>query len=105
MRRQILSALALGLLVAACSTPKPNNAKEYFEQGESMFRSGAYGLAIDKYREMIDQYPFGDQTEEAELRIAHAHYLNEAYIEAIAAFTDFQRRHPTSPYLPFVGYE
>lgn len=72
---------------------------------DDMFRSGAYGLAIENYREMIDQYPFDEQTEEAELRIAHAHYLNQSYIEAIAAFTDFQRRHPTSPFLPFVGYE
>jgi outer membrane protein assembly factor BamD len=105
MSRRTTSALALCLVAAACSTPKPQNANEFFDQGESMFRSGAYGLAIENYREMIDQYPFGDQTEEAELRIAHAHYLNQAYIEAIAAFTDFQRRHPTSPYLPFVGYE
>jgi outer membrane protein assembly factor BamD len=100
-----VGAAAACLLAAACSTPKPQNASEYMGNAESMFRSGAYGLAIENYREMIDQYPFDEQTEEAELRIAHAHYLNGAYIEAIASFTDFQRRHPTSPFLPFVGYE
>lgn len=104
MRRH-LAALAALLLCAACATPKPQNSTEYFRNAEQMFRSGAYGLAIENYREMIDQYPFGEETEEAELRIAHAHFLNGSYIEAIAAFTDFQRRHPTSPFLPFVGYE
>lgn len=97
--------LALALLLPACSTPPPRSAAEYFDTAEGLFREGAYGLAIQSYRDMIDQYPFGEHTEEAELRIAHAHYLNESYIEAIAAFSDFQRRHPTSPYLPFVGYE
>ena len=102
--RLLLAALALGS-IAACATPKPQGSKEYFETAEAYFREGAYTLAIDDYREMIDQYPFGSETEEAELRIAHAHFLNGSYIEAVAAFTDFQRRHPTSPFLPFVGYE
>jgi outer membrane protein assembly factor BamD len=97
--------ILLSALLAACSTPKPKTAPEYFTSAEDLFESGAYGLAVEQYREMIDQHPFGEHTEEAELRIAHAHFLNESYIEAIAAFTDFQRRHPTSPYLPFVGYE
>lgn len=96
---------AVCLWATACSTTKPQNASEYFREAEDLFASGAYGLAAEQYREMIDQYPFGEETEEAELRIAHAHFLNESYIEAVAAFTDFQRRHPTSPYLPFVGYE
>lgn len=97
--------LAAAFLLAACATPKPQSSREYFDGAEALFRDEAYALAIDNYREMIDQYPFSEETEEAELRIAHAHYLNDAYIEAIAAFTDFQRRHPTSPFLPFVGYE
>ena len=105
MKRSSFVLLVSLCLLAACAATKPKNQAEYFQNAESMFRSGAYGLAIDSYREMIDQYPFGEQTEEAELRIAHAHFLNQAYIEAIAAFTDFQRRHPTSPFLPFVGYE
>jgi len=110
-RTPLLRAMSLSLIIAAlvaiagCAAAKPKNATDYFQNAESMFRGGAYGIAIENYREMIDQYPFGEQTEEAELRIAHAHYLNDSYIEAIAAFTDFQRRHPTSPFLPFVGYE
>jgi outer membrane protein assembly factor BamD len=97
--------LAITVLLSACATPKPRTSEEYFESAESLFREGAFSMAIENYRDMIDQYPFGEHTEEAELRIAHAHFLNQSYIEAIAAFTDFQRRHPTSPYLPLVGYE
>ena len=39
-----------------------------------------------------------------ELLIAQAHYAHKAYPEAIAAFTDFQRMHPTSPHLAEVEY-
>ena len=61
-------------------------------------------LAIDEYHELLDQYPFSEHNEEAELKIAHAQYLSGNYPEAVVALTDFQRRHPTSPHLPLVGY-
>lgn len=70
----------------------------------SYLRDGAYPLAIQNYRELLDQYPFSDLAEDAEFKIAHAHFQNRSCPEAIAAFSDFQRRHPTSPHLPLVGY-
>jgi outer membrane protein assembly factor BamD len=94
--------IALGLL--GCAAKKHLTADEYFRDASDNFRGGAFTLAIDQFHELLDQYPFSQYNEEAELRIAHAHYLLGRYAEAIVAFTDFQRRHPTSPYLPFIGY-
>ncbi len=53
---------------------------------------------------MLDEHPFSEHSEEAELEIGVAQYKDGACPEASASFTDFQRRHPTSPYLPMVGY-
>ncbi|GIW41214.1 MAG: outer membrane protein assembly factor BamD [Candidatus Binatia bacterium] len=90
--------------VAACSSRKPTTPEEVFAKAERFFADGAYDLAVETYRELLDQHPFSDFATEAELRIAHAHYLDGDYVEAVAALTDFQRRHPTSPALPMVGY-
>lgn len=101
--KALLVAL-LALIVAGCSAKPTRTAAEYFSDGNKEYRSGAYAIAVEHYRELLDQHPFSDEAEEAELRIAHAHYLGEDYTAAIIALSDFQRRHPTSEHLPFVGY-
>ncbi|HUI24980.1 MAG TPA: outer membrane protein assembly factor BamD [Candidatus Kryptonia bacterium] len=100
----LTASVALTLLLAGCAAKKKLSATEYFGQARSEFKDGAYQLAIQDYREMLDQYPFSEQAEDAELGIAHAHFMAGNYAEAVAAFTDFQRRHPTSSHLAFVGY-
>jgi outer membrane protein assembly factor BamD len=53
---------------------------------------------------LLDQYPFDQHAEEAELKIAQAYYAAERYPEAIAAFSNFERMHPTSSFLPTTEY-
>jgi len=105
------TAVACGLLIAAtlplsagCTGKQRLSAAEHFKQATQHFRGGALTTAVDVYREMLDQHPFSEYNEEAELKIAHAQYLDGNYAESIVTLTDFQRRHPTSPQLPFVGY-
>ena len=102
MRR--LCVLLLGCAVMGCTSKKVLTADEYFQNATRNFRSGSLTLATQQFHELLDQHPFSEYNEEAELRIGHAHYLNGNYPEAVVALTDFQRRHPTSPFLPFVGY-
>lgn len=96
--------LVAAILVSGCAAKKTKTAPEYFADAQREYRSGAYGLAVEQFRELLDQHPFSEEAEEAELRIAHAHYLGEDYPAAIVALSDFQRRHPTSEHLPLVGY-
>lgn len=91
-------------LLAGCSSKAPQSPEEYFDQANREYRRGSYTLAIKQYRALLDHHPFSDYAEEAELRIAHAHYLARDYTAAIVTLTDFQRRHPTSEHLPLVGY-
>jgi outer membrane protein assembly factor BamD len=105
MHRQLnYSAVVLALFAAACGGKKSLSAIDYFREANANFRAGALSVAIEQYRELLDQHPFSEYNEEAELKIAHAQYLDGNYSEAVVALTDFQRRHPTSPHLPFVGY-
>jgi outer membrane protein assembly factor BamD len=104
MERSKWLVLVILFAGAGCATKNRLSADEYFKQASLNLRDGAYELAVEQYRELLDQHPFSEYSEEAELKIAHAHYLKGSCREAIATLSDFQRRHPTSPYLPLVGY-
>jgi len=104
MKRRWCAAIACALGLLGCSHKKTYTAEQYFHEANRNFRDGTYYIALEQFRDLIDQFPFSQFNEEAELKIAHANYLSGNYTEAIVAFTDFQRRHPTSPNLAFVGY-
>lgn len=96
--------LIVATLCGGCAAKKHLTPDQYFHEATDNFRHGGLLPAIDQFHELLDQHPFSEYNEEAELKIAHAQYLASNYPEAIVALTDFQRRHPTSPHLPFVGY-
>jgi outer membrane protein assembly factor BamD len=108
MRRSALGALAVALVaLVGCASfrKKPIIPPEkLWSEAESAFHDEAYEVAVDRYKKLLDQHPFDPRAEEAELKIARAHYLSQRYAEAIAAFGDFERMHPTSSELPFVEY-
>ncbi|MGH7859754.1 MAG: outer membrane protein assembly factor BamD [Candidatus Binatia bacterium] len=102
MKKTIL--LLSGLLLASCATQKVLPEKEYFDSGTEAMDEEAFDVAIDQYQKLLEEYPFSEYTEEAQLKIAFAQYKSERYAEAIASFQDFQRMHPTNPNLPFAEY-
>lgn len=104
MKMRSIAWVLVAAALTGCASKKHLSADQYFNDATEQFRNGALTVAIDEYHELLDQYPFSEYNEEAELKIAHAHYLAGNYPEAIVALTDFQRRHPTSADLPFVGY-
>src|SRR6185295_7374416 len=91
---------------SACGSRKPplKPADDLYSAGSEFHEKEYYDAAIEQYKLLLDNYPLDPRAEEIELKIAQAHYKNEAYPEAIAAFSDFQRMHPTSTRLPEVEY-
>ena len=100
----VLAACFAIILSAGCSAKKQLSAEETFAAGNESFEAGAYELAIESYKELLDQHPFDEKALEAETKIALAYYLMGRYAEAIAAFSDFERMHPTDPQIPVVTY-
>lgn len=98
--------LSLALLgVAGCSaTLRRPSAKEYRQQAAASFEKEKYLDAADQYQELLDQYPLNPYAEEALLKNAYSHFMEENYIEAVALLKDFERAYPTSPHMPFVKY-
>ena len=98
------AAVALALLLASCAADKVLSEQEYHQKATASMKEGTYDLAIQNYQKLLEEYPFSDYSEEAQLKIGQAQYLNEQYAEAIASFQDFQRMHPTNPNLALTEY-
>jgi outer membrane protein assembly factor BamD len=96
--------VALLLLGGCATTEKRLSAKEYYNQANDAFTRENFSMAVDYYHELLDQYPLNPYAEEAQLKVAYSYYLDKKYVEAIAAFGDFERAYPTSSHLPFVQY-
>jgi outer membrane protein assembly factor BamD len=99
-----LCGAALLLLGGCTSTEKRLSAQQYYTQANDAFTRENFSVAVDYYRDLLDQYPLNPYAEEAQLKVAYSYYLEKKYTEAIAAFSDFERAYPTSVHLPFVEY-
>ncbi|MFN8644805.1 MAG: outer membrane protein assembly factor BamD [Candidatus Binatia bacterium] len=104
MRITALAAATVALLAWGCGPKQQISADEAYETASENMRYGSYNQAVEGYKALLDEHPFAEHSEEAELMIGVAQYKDNACPEASASLTDFQRRHPTSPYLPMVGY-
>lgn len=98
--------MGLALMVlSGCGARRPQiPAETLWAEGNAAMQDEAWDLAIQHYKALLDQYPFDPNAEVAELRIAQAYYAAGRYPEAIAAFADFERMHPTSPNLAEIEY-
>ncbi len=102
-RAAVLLALAAGWV--ACSGKKaPTPSEQLWSEADRALQDEAYDEAIKNYKALLGQYPFDPRAEEAELRVAEAYYNAKRYPEAIAAFGDFERMHPTSDNLAQIEY-
>src|SRR5947207_3207122 len=105
MRRRLIGALAVALVAFGCAGKKPIIPPEkLWGEAEDAFNTEPYALAVDRYKKLLDQHPFDQHAEAAELKIALSYYKAQRWAEAIAAFGDFERMHPTSAELPALEY-
>ncbi len=104
MRRAPVVLLAV-VLGAACSNKKPSvPSDKLWSEADRAMQDEAYEYAIQNYKALLEQYPFDANAETAELKIADAYFNSGRYPEAIAAFGDFERMHPTSENLAQIEY-
>ncbi len=84
--------------------PEPS-PEELMQEGLDKFYSHKYDDALNDFQKVKERYPFSKYATMAELRVADAHYYEEEYPEAVAAYEDFSRLHPQHPEIPRVLYQ
>ena len=83
----------IGILVmflatgAGCSGKKSFSPEEYYDAASSDMRSGAYSVAVEKYRDLLDEHPFSEFSEDAELKASEA--VASELSEVLGALGDY----------------
>lgn len=80
-------------------------AAELAQEGEALFRNEKYTKAIAVYERLRDWYPYSPHAKAAELRIADAHYHLKEYEEALLAYQQYEKLHPSDQQIPYVIYQ
>ncbi len=102
----ILSAAQVG-----CSWfgDKPDITKDWsaarlYNAAKERLENKDYELAIDYYEKLEARYPFGPQSQQAQLDIAYAYYKNDEPGSAVAAANRFIKLHPRHPNVDYAFY-
>lgn len=103
--------LLLAALLAGCSSVtdpseayKDETPHQIYTRGKTALQDKSYSEAIKRFEALDVQYPFGSETESAQLYLIYAYYMKEEYTMAVAAADRFIRLHPASPYVDYAYY-
>lgn len=105
--KQFVCLICLAFLMSGCAlfdSPRrmEKTADQLAADGASAFMRGKYRDAITAYTDLKDWYPFSRYAILAELKIADAHFHLKEYLQAIAAYEQFERMHPRNEAVPYV---
>lgn len=106
MKLWISGLLIVSTCMIACSSTEKNadtpeglySIAEEFEKGER------YELAIQRYGEVKNKFPYSAYATKAELAIADVHFLAESWPEAQVAYQSFRELHPKHPKVDYVTF-
>ncbi len=117
--RAIAAASFSVLLLAGCASA-PNEdlveippAEELYAEGVELLQDGSsfwgldttdYDEAVDRFQDVIDNYPYSRVAVDAELRIADAYFAQERWDESLSYYREFAELHPDHPKVPYTVF-
>ncbi len=116
MNRKIITKLLLLVVILTftfgCSTVKGWFAKKkkdappdvLAEEGLKELKGKKYEDAIDTFEKVKDRYPYSEQALLAQIKLADAYFYKKKYDEALQAYKDFEKLHPTNKGVPYCIY-
>ncbi|WP_226469102.1 outer membrane protein assembly factor BamD [Luteimonas panaciterrae] len=78
--------------------------EQIFEKGHSSMERGNWDGAVNTYRRLIAQYPYGPYTEQALIETAYAQFKQGNNEEAISSIDRFLRTYPTHRNAAYMYY-
>ncbi len=115
----MLLLLALAGLVS-CARSQPDfdveipSAEELYADGEKSLKKKKFlwlipftdhQKAIDKFQEIVDNYPYSEYAVLAEMKIADTYYEQEKWEEALSYYRDFSDLHPGNERVEYSMYQ
>lgn len=101
-----ISASNCGTVKGWFSKKKPEQPPEVMAQeGIQQLRKKKYEDAVETFEKLKDRYPYSQEALLAQIKLADAHYYKKNYEEALQAYKDFEKLHPTNPAVPYCIYQ
>ena len=106
----VLTAATAGLLTACGTSTDPADAykgqtpQEIYKYGKTALKDKSYSEAIKRFEALDIQYPYGVETENAQLYLIYAYYEKEEYALSASAADRFIRLHPLNPHVDYAFY-
>ena len=107
----LIVLVALFSILTACSTTtdpaesyKNETAEQIFTRGEDALRDRSYTNALKRFEALDVQYPYGKNTETAQLHMIYCYYMTGDYASAESAADRFIRMHPMNPNVDYAYY-
>lgn len=104
-RTALLLILLVALTASGCTTVKgwfkdedANEGvpvEELYSKGHEQIRDGNYASAVETYKRLVAQYPYGPYTEQALIETAYAQYKSGKDDDAVSTIDRFIRTYPT----------
>lgn len=102
----IVAFVSISALFGCASSEKNLNTPEgLFAQAKEYESSERFEIAIAKYNDVKNKFPYSALALEAELAIADAQYTRENYVDAQIAYQNFRDLHPKHPKIDYVIYK
>jgi outer membrane protein assembly factor BamD len=77
-----------------------------YQQGLTRFNKRDYSEAVKKFEQLKSSFPDSPPyTIWAELKVGDCYFFRKEYVEAIAAYEEFKKIHPTHEEMPYVQYQ
>ena len=116
LRPALLPALAVVLLavfVSGCAHFRKGHKKDelegvpveqIYDKGHRLMRYGNWNGAVDVYKRLVAQYPYGPYTEQSLMETAYAQYKQGTNDDAISTIDRFIRTYPTHKNIAYMYY-
>lgn len=102
----IFSFLLVGCAGKRKAQSPPKDPAVLYTKGIILFNKGKYKEAIEVFTQLKNYFPSDElYALKADLRTADCHFFRKEYPEAITRYTEFKKRHPFHPDVPYVEFQ
>jgi TolA-binding protein len=102
--RVVLAVLVTFSILTIGAYRAQADEESLFSDAESRYFSAQYVVALENYREFIQQYPLSPLIPDARYRMAVCLFRIERYKEALAGFSAIEKRYRTTKYIEYVPF-
>jgi len=113
LRPALLLVLLAVFAASGCAHFKKGHKKDEYEgvpveqlydKGHKLMHHGNWNGAVEVYKRLIAQYPYGAYTEQALMETAYAQYKQGANDDAVSTIDRFIRTYPTHKNIAYMYY-